>query len=243
MVGHDNPNGVTRLSPKKNKKPNNGQKNHLEPSTLIPKTPNQTAVIEHYNTGHNLVIHGIAGTGKTFLGCALGIQSVLAGKQDRLIIYRTAVPTRDMGFMPGNMHEKQAPYEEPYRDIFSEIFRRGDAYDVLKQGFQLEFSTTSYIRGLTLRNAVVLVDEMQNWSFHEIDSLMTRLGVGSRLICCGDFRQTDLVKADEKEGLFKFMKITDRMQEFKKVEMTRDDVVRSKLVRSYILAKDDLGII
>jgi phosphate starvation-inducible protein PhoH len=232
------------LSSKKinNKKPSNGSKT-LEQSTLHPKTENQRSIIDHYAKGYNIVIHGLAGTGKTFLGCALAIGSVLANKQEKLVIYRTAVPTRDMGFMPGNIHEKQAPYEAPYRDIFAEIFNRGDAYDILKANFLIEFSTTSYIRGLTLRNSVVLVDECQNWSFHEMDSLMTRLGIGSRLICCGDFRQSDFNKASDREGLSKFMAITDKMQEFRKIEMTRDDIVRSKLVRSYICAKDDLGFV
>lgn len=216
-------------------------KNHAKalpvPLSLVPKTENQAEVLKQFKAGKNLVIHGLAGTGKTFLACSMALYEVYKGRQDRLLIYRSAVPTRDMGFMPGTKAEKEAPYEDPYRSVFAEIFDRGDAFDLMKKSGLIDFSTTSYLRGLTIRNAVVLVDECQNMSLHELDSLITRLGTGSRIIFCGDYTQSDLTRSIEKEGLMTFLNILRSMDEFAFVEMGIDDIVRSDLVRSYIISK------
>lgn len=208
---------------------------------VAPKTENQKKVIEAYKKGKHLVIHGLAGTGKTFLACYLGMTSIYAKDQEKIVIYRSAVPTRDMGFMPGSAAEKSAPYEVPYKYVFAELFERGDAYELLKQKFICEFSTSSYLRGLTLRDSVVIVDEMQNWSWHELDSIMTRAGNDTRLIFCGDFRQSDLRLDSEREGIKKFMSVVSQMNDFAMVEMKSEDILRSRLVRDYILAKDRLG--
>jgi phosphate starvation-inducible protein PhoH len=208
-----------------------------DPIPIVAKTSNQDAAIKSFKEGKQLILHGLAGTGKTFVACSLAIQDIWKGKHDRLVIYRSAVPTRDMGFMPGTKAEKEAPYEAPYRSIFAEMFRRGDAYELMKKNGTVEFSTSSYIRGLTLRDTVVLVDECQNWTLHELDSLITRLGDGCRVIFCGDYTQTDLTRNVDKEGLSHFLKIAKSMDEFSFVEFGIDDIVRSDLVKSYIIAK------
>lgn len=204
---------------------------------LEPKTANQARIIEAYRNGKNLVVNGLAGTGKTFVALSLALQYVERGLADGVSIYRSAVPTRDMGFMPGTRQEKEALYEIPYRTLAAELYDRADAYDLLKKSGIIEFSTTSYLRGLTIRNSVIIVDEMQNLSGHEADSIMTRIGEGSRIFFCGDYTQTDLKKDDEKKGIRKFTDIVSRMEEFDFVEMGVDDIVRSSLVKSYILAK------
>jgi phosphate starvation-inducible protein PhoH len=155
---------------------------------------------------------------------------------------RSVVPTRDIGFLPGNAKEKSKVYEGPYYAICNELFGRGDAYDILKNKNTIEFMTTSFIRGITLNNAIVIVDEVNNMTFHELDSIITRLGKNCRIMFCGDFRQSDLPKQAERNGLLDFMDILERMKSFTHVEFQQEDIVRSGLVKQYIIAKDKLGI-
>lgn len=227
------------------KKSQQTNRNHAkslpELKPLSAKTDNQSEILKQFKAGKNLVIHGLAGTGKTFIACSMALNEVFKGRADRMVIYRSAVPTRDMGFMPGTRAEKEAPYEDPYRSVFSELFERGDAFDLMKKSGLVDFSTTSYLRGLTIKNTVVIVDECQNMSFHELDSLITRLGTGSRIIFCGDYTQSDLTKHIDKEGLHAFLKILRSMSEFAFVEMRVDDIIRSDIVKSYIISKSLAG--
>jgi phosphate starvation-inducible protein PhoH len=147
-----------------------------------------------------------------------------------------------MGFLPGSMKEKIMVYEEPYREICDSLFGRGDGYDILKMKGLVQFTTTSYLRGLTFNNAIVILDESQNLSFPECDTVITRMGDESRLIVCGDYRQTDLNKPHEKEGITQLMRITSRINTFQAVEFEKEDIVRSGLVKQYILAKEGLHL-
>ena len=156
---------------------------------IEPLTRNQ---LKAFESDKHLVLHGLAGTGKTFISSYLAYDDMTKGAFQRLVIIRSAVPTRDIGFLPGTEKEKASVYEEPYKDIANDLFGRGDAYEILKQKNLVEFMTTSFIRGITLRDAVVLIDECQNMSFHELDSIITRMGENTRVIFCGDFRQADL---------------------------------------------------
>jgi len=210
-----------------------------------PLTDNQALAFRAYQSqGYNLLLHGTAGTGKTFVGMYLAIQDVLAeNNYKKVVIVRSAVPTRDIGFLPGSVEEKLKVYEQPYSAIANDLFKRGDGYDILKNKFMVEFVPTSFIRGITLNDCIVLVDEINNMTFHELDSVITRLGKRTKLILCGDFNQSDLKWTDEREGLYDFMKIVDQMESFHRVEFTRDDIVRSGLVKQYIIAKEDLGYV
>ena len=147
-----------------------------------------------------------------------------------------------MGFLPGNQKEKSKVYEAPYYSICSELFNRGDAYDILKQKGIIQFNTTSFIRGLTLNDSIVIVDECQNMTWHELDSVITRLGENTRIIFCGDFRQSDFRWDDEKEGLHDFMRVIKRMSSFDFVEFDKDDIVRSDVVKEYIISKLELNM-
>jgi len=202
---------------------------------IEPLTQNQLIA---FDSDKHMMLHGVAGTGKTFISCYLAFDDMVKGQYEKLILIRSAVPTRDIGFLPGNEKEKSAIYEAPYKDIAVELFQRGDAYEILKTKGIVHFMTTSFIRGVTLRDAVIIVDECQNMTFHELDSIITRVGQNCRVIFCGDFRQSDL----NKNGLKDFVRILKAMESFDLIDFEIKDIVRSDFVKSYITAKTDLGL-
>lgn len=214
--------------------------------TVTPKTFAQQQTFDAYDAGDHLLLHGMAGTGKTFISMYLAFDEIFNNTSDmkynNVTIIRSVVPTRDIGFLPGKEDEKVGVYEEPYKAICNELFSRGDAYDILKHKGLVNFMCTSFVRGLTLNDTIVIIDEVNNMSFHELDSLITRLGENCRVIFCGDFRQSDLTKRGDREGLINFMKIIDQLSGFEHVEFTKDDIVRSKLVKEYIIAREELGL-
>src|SRR6056300_1594329 len=195
---------------------------NLDLQQIEPLTANQ---LKAFESNKHLVLHGVAGTGKTFISCYLAFDDMIKGQYERLVIIRSAVPTRDIGFLPGNEKEKSSVYEEPYKDICVELFSRGDAYQILKTKGLVHFMTTSFIRGVTLRDAVIIIDECQNMSFHELDSIITRVGTNCRIIFCGDFRQTDLTKHSEKQGLLDFLKVLTEMEAFDMIDFEIKDIV------------------
>ena len=236
------PGKLTRKQKKQFRKNNN---NSLKLKNIVPKTINQEKAFNLYNKDYNLLLHGLAGTGKTYISLYLALSDIINGYTDHtnLTLVRSVVPTRDMGFLPGTEKEKSKVYEAPYMNICNDIFGRGDAYDILKGKNIIKFVTTSYIRGITLDDSIVLVDEAQNLNFHELDSIITRLGDNSRIMFCGDFRQSDLIRDDERKGLLTFMRILATIDEFKTVEFVEDDIVISKLVKEYIISKVRQGIV
>ena len=219
-------------------------KNTLRLKSISPKTINQNKIFKLFRDDKNILLHGLPGTGKTFVSLYLALNQVLnENRYKKIIIVRSVVPTRDMGFLPGNKKEKTKEYEAPYYAICSELFDRSDAYDLLKNKGVIEFMSTSFIRGLTLNDCIVIFDEVQNNTFHELDSVITRLGDNSRMMLCGDFRQSDLKFKEERQGLINFMDIVQKMKCFNHVELTEEDIVRSGLVKEYILSKARLGYI
>ena len=209
-----------------------------------PLTDNQKKTFDAFHSGKHLMLHGMAGTGKTFLSMYLAIKDLIGGtsEQEKIYVIRSVVPTRDMGFLPGSQKEKMKVYEAPYYAICSELFERGDAYDILKQKNAIEFMSTSFVRGTTLNNCYVIVDEINNMTFHELDSVITRIGKNCRVIFCGDFRQSDLSREQERNGLKEFMKVIDRLSDFEYIDFLEADIVRSKLVKEYIIARQKLGL-
>ena len=203
----------------------------LELAEIEPLTRNQLRAFE---SDKNLVLHGCAGTGKTFISCYLAFDDMIKNQYEKLVIIRSAVPTRDIGFLPGTEKEKSSVYEEPYYDISIDLFERGDAYQILKTKRLVHFMTTSYIRGITLRDAVILIDECQNMSFHELDSIITIFGENCRVIFCGDFSQSDL----KQNGMKEFFEILASMNRFDFIEFGVEDIVRSGFVKEYIIAKE-----
>lgn len=211
---------------------------------INPLTENQRIAFEAFDDGKHLMLHGMAGTGKTFIALYKAIERLMEneGVQKKIYIVRSVVPTRDMGFLPGNQKEKMKVYEAPYYSICTELFDRSDAYEVLKQKNAIEFISTSFVRGITMNNCFVIVDEVNNMTFHELDSVITRIGKGCRVIFSGDFRQSDLTKDQERNGLKDFMRVISRLNDFVHVDFLEQDIVRSKLVKEYIIARQKLGL-
>lgn len=208
---------------------------------IKPITDSQIEAYEQWEKGRNLILSGAAGSGKTFIALYLALQELIKNRKKRLVILRSVVPTRDIGFLPGTQEEKEAAYLTPYIGVISEIFKNNPTLftSFLKNG-TIEFLTTSYIRGITLKDAIVVVDEFQNCNFHELDSIITRIGKGSRVIFSGDYYQSDFTNRKEKEGIGEFLKIIESLKHFKKVEFTWKDCVRSGMVRDYLMTKEKM---
>ena len=228
------------------KTPQKVTSNHLklrldDLKTFEPLTNNQKIFFDAYKRGDYFVaLHGVAGTGKTFIALYKAIEEVLdkSNPFNKIIIVRSAVPSREVGHLPGDLDEKTQIYRQPYQQICTTLFGRHDAYDRLEEQHHIEFISTSFIRGMSFDDAIIIVDEMQNLTFEEIDTVMTRVGYRSKIIWCGDYRQTDLNKRkNDMSGILKFFDIAQHMGAFTRVEFTADDIVRSSLVKDYILAK------
>lgn len=217
------------------------QQPNFNMKNIVPLTPAQEDVFHSFYQEKNLLLHGVAGTGKTFISLYLALSEVLSKKADyeKVVILRSVVPSRDIGFLPGSIKEKTEIYEEPYRMISRSLFQRGDAYDILKQKGTIDFSTTSFLRGMTFDNCVILVDEMQNMSYQELATIITRVGENCRIILAGDYQQSDLSRDREKDGIVHFMNILRDMKEFEFIEFNYHDIVRSNLVKSFIIAETE----
>lgn len=213
--------------------------NHLVLTEISPMTKNQSLFFDNYDTDKSQVLIGYPGTGKTFMALYRAFQEINNPETDyqRIVIVRSAVPTRDVGFLPGTLAEKGEVYELPYKSICTELFGRADAYEVLKKHRTVEFITTSFIRGLTLDKAIIIVDEFQNMTAHEADSVITRVGSFSKILLCGDILQRDLSKNCEK-NIEILLRVLDQMpDDFDFTYFDENDIVRSGLVGNYIRTK------
>lgn len=213
-----------------------GQARPFALKRVKPLTPAQHDVFEAFEEGYNLCLTGFPGTGKTFLALYLGL------RLGRVKIIRSVVSSRDVGFLPGSAKDKAAVYETPYNTICSELYDRGDAYQILKQRDMVSFETTSFLRGTTIDGCTVIIDEAQNLSYHELKTVITRIGKDSRIIIVGDTGQNDLVHSKyDVSGFPKFLDVLDRMQSFDFVDFDAEDIVRSGLVKEFILAENMRG--
>lgn len=211
--------------------------------TITAKTESQSQLMRSFLSGYNIIATGSAGTGKSYIASYLALDALFKKEASKIVVIRSAVPTRDMGFLPGSIHEKTEIYTIPYKQIFNELCGNGTAWDVLLKKGMVEFITTSYVRGITFNNAVVIVDEAQNMSFHELDSVITRMGEDTRIFVCGDTKQCDLTAKKEKSGLEEFVTVASQMTKyFDTVDFTRNDIVRSALVKDWIITKEDSGL-
>lgn len=211
---------------------------------IQPLTPTQSDLFDSYREDYNVAAIGTAGTGKTMCAMYLALNDVLkTAGYDRVVVIRSAVQTREQGFMPGTKSQKEAVFEQPYADITNDLFGRGDAYNILKSKGTIEFMTSSFVRGLTFDNAIIIVDECQSMTYHELDTIITRVGESSKIVFCGDTKQNDLEisrnRADV-SGLAEFLRVLNRIQSFETIQFTPHDIVRSGLVKEYIMAKEQL---
>lgn len=221
-------------------------KHNFKLTEISPLTENQKLAFIHNEAKQNLLMVGTAGTGKTFIACSFALHDLLESRRRKIIIIRSSVSTRDQGFLPGTLQEKMSLYETPYRDIFCELSSgRRDVYDLLKKKEYLEFMSTSYLRGTTFEDSIIIVDEIQNCVDHEINSILTRVGKGSRVILCGDSRQDDLKvvgKKNQISGIENIISVANVMKSFSTITFSVDDIVRSGFVKEYILARIKLNL-
>ena len=216
---------------------------------ITPLTDNQNILFEEYAKGKNIFTYGVAGTGKTFIALYLALKDVFTSNTpyDKVYIVRSLVSTREIGFLPGDHDDKALLYQIPYKNMVRHMFKMPDdasfdmLYENLKHQETISFWSTSFLRGTTLDNAIVLVDESQNLNFHELDSIITRVGQDSKIIFAGDVSQTDLVRTNEKDGILDFQRIIEDMDEFSSVEFGIEDIIRSGLVKSYLISKINTG--
>ena len=219
-------------------------------STIKPVTDSQKLVFESWKKGMNQFLFGCAGTGKTFISLYLALQEVLKNETpyDKVIVVRSLIPTREIGFLPGDEEDKAALYQVPYSNMMQFMFEQPNEqafsmlYDRIKAQGSFYFLSTSFLRGLTFDNSIIIVDECQNLNFHELDTIITRVGQDSKIMFCGDFGQTDLTKMNERNGLMNFLQILQEMEEFNCTEFDIGDIVRSGFVRNYLINKTKLGM-
>ena len=216
---------------------------------IEPITDNRKRLFESYKEGKHIVAYGTAGTGKTFITLYNALKQVLddTTPYERIYLVRSLVSTREIGFLPGDHEDKADIYQIPYKNMVKYMFQMpSDAdfemlYGNLKAQESIKFWSTSFIRGTTLDNAIVIVDEFQNLNFHELDSIITRIGENSKIMFCGDSSQTDLIKTNDRNGIVDFMNVLRKMPSFDIIEFGIDDIVRSGLVKEYIIAKLEMG--
>ena len=217
---------------------------------IKPVTDSQKLVFDTWKKGQNQFLFGCAGTGKTFVSLYLGLSEVLRNETpyDKVIMVRSLIPTREIGFLPGDEEDKAALYQVPYSNMMQFMFEQPNEqafetlYNRIKAQGSYYFLSTSFLRGLTFDNSIIIVDECQNLNFHELDTIITRVGQDSKIVFCGDFSQTDLTRTNERNGLMDFLQILQEMEEFNCVEFNIGDIVRSGFVRNYLIQKTKLGM-
>ena len=237
--------GMTAKQMRRKRPINNGMLVDVEPIT-----DNQKVLYDHYAKGKNMFAYGAAGTGKTFISLYLALKDVLdeMTPYDKVYIVRSLVSTREIGFLPGDHEDKSSLYQIPYKNMVKYMFEmRTEAdfqmlYGNLKTQGTIDFWSTSFIRGTTFDKAIIIVDEFQNLNYHELDSIMTRVGEETKIMFCGDATQTDLIKQNERNGIHDFMRVLRLMSSVDIIEFGVEDIVRSGLVKEYILAKMELNL-
>ena len=219
-------------------------------TNIKPVTDSQKVVFDSWKQGQNQFLYGCAGTGKTFISLYLALSEVLKNETpyDKVIMVRSLIPTREIGFLPGDEEDKSALYQVPYSNMMQFMFEQPNEqafsmlYDRIKQQGSFYFLSTSFLRGLTFDNSIIIVDECQNLNFHELDTIITRVGQDSKIVFCGDFSQSDLTRTNERNGLMDFLQILQEMEEFNCIEFNIGDIVRSGFVSNYLIQKTKLGM-
>jgi len=217
---------------------------------IDPLTENQKLLYEAYANDKHVVAYGCAGTGKTFITLYNALQDVLDENTpyEKIYIVRSLVATREIGFLPGDHEDKSSLYQIPYKNMVKYMFEMPTdsdfemLYGNLKTQGTISFWSTSFIRGTTLDKSIIIVDEFQNLNYHELDSIITRVGEDSKIMFCGDATQSDLIKTNERNGIADFMRVLRIMPSIDIIEFGVDDIVRSGFVKEYILAKMELNL-
>lgn len=230
-------------SRKRKAKPVKAKIDNLNVKRVEPITEAQREMFASFMQGQNIVACGSAGTGKTYVATYLALQEVFAQRKNKIVFVRSAVPTRQIGHLPGDLNEKSLVYTTPFKQIVDDLCENGTAYNILTTKGVIEFMTTSFIRGITLDNCIIIFDEFQSSGWHELASVVSRCGKNTQIVFCGDTKQNDLItNKHDVSGLSNFMKVADDMEEFDIVKFYPQDIVRSGLVKSFILACERAGL-
>ena len=230
-------------SRKRKVKPVKAKIDNLNVKKVEPITEAQREMFASFMQGQNIVACGSAGTGKTYVATYLALQEVFAQRKNKIVFVRSAVPTRQIGHLPGDLNEKSLVYTTPFKQIVDDLCENGTAYNILTTKGVIEFMTTSFIRGITLDNCIIIFDEFQSSGWHELASVVSRCGKNTQIVFCGDTKQNDLItNKHDVSGLSNFMKVADDMEEFDIVKFYPQDIVRSGLVKSFILACERAGL-
>jgi phosphate starvation-inducible protein PhoH len=228
---------------KRKAKPVKAKIDNLNVKKVEPITEAQREMFAAFMQGQNVVACGSAGTGKTYVATYLALQEVFAQRKNKVVFVRSAVPTRQIGHLPGDLNEKSLVYTTPFKQIVDDLCENGTAYNILTTKGVIEFMTTSFIRGITLDNCIIIFDEFQSSGWHELASVVSRCGKNTQIVFCGDTKQNDLItNKHDVSGLSNFMKVADDMEEFDIVKFYPQDIVRSGLVKSFILACERAGL-
>ena len=228
---------------KRKAKPVKAKIDNLNVKRVEPITEAQREMFASFMQGQNIVACGSAGTGKTYVATYLALQEVFAQRKNKIVFVRSAVPTRQIGHLPGDLNEKSLVYTTPFKQIVDDLCENGTAYNILTTKGVIEFMTTSFIRGITLDNCIIIFDEFQSSGWHELASVVSRCGKNTQIVFCGDTKQNDLItNKHDVSGLSNFMKVADDMEEFDIVKFYPQDIVRSGLVKSFILACERAGL-
>lgn len=229
---------------KRNSKKSNNNLNRpssLNIKEIKPLTNNQKLTFEKYYNGKNLLLLGFPGTGKSFISLFLALEDVMSKDSNfkKVVIIRSGQSGKNIGFLPGSAQQKMEVFETPYINICNNLFNRGDAYSILKQKNTIEFESTSFLRGTTIDNAIIIIDESQNFSYQELKTTLTRTGENTRIIVCGDINQDDLtsIRFNEESGLKKMIPILNKIETISSIEFGIEDIVRSGFVRDFIVAE------
>lgn len=217
---------------------------------IEPLTENQKLLFGYYDQNKNIFAHGVPGSGKTFCLLYKALKEVLDERTpyEKIYVIRSLVQTREIGFMPGGEDDKKSLFEIPYKNMVKYMFQMPSDVDFemlygnLKSQNTISFWCTSFIRGITLDNCIIIVDEAQNCSAHESFSVISRCGEDTKIMFSGDIEQSDLVRVSEKTGIVDFMKVIAAMPSFETIEFGVDDIVRSPLVKEFVIAKKSLGL-
>jgi len=231
------------LKPTKRNKKQKVNSLNFELQNIIPKTENQQKVFDLYYEGKNLFLYGSAGSGKSFLSLYLALKDMMDnGTYQKIIIIRSAIGSREIGFLPGTEKEKIAVYEAPYKAIVNELFGRDDAYSILTDKDIIQFESTSFLRGLTYNNSLLFVDEIENMTYQECSTIYTRVGQDTRIVLAGDIKQCDLNLKKEISGFADILAVSKEMPSFGFVEFTLEDCVRSGFAKEFLMAQEKIGL-
>lgn len=224
--------------PKEIKKPFTPKLRPQDLREFQPLTKNQEEFFNLYENSEFTALHGVAGTGKTFIALYKSLEDILSKSiYKKLIIIRSCVQSRDIGYLPGDEKDKMDRYALPYKQICSSLFENKDAWTILEDSNVIEFMSTSFLRGTSYNNSIIILDEFQNCNYEELSTVISRTGTNSKIIFCGDIRQTDLRKTNDPSGLRKFFSIASSVQAFNRIEFGIDDICRSDLVKEWIIAE------